>query len=76
MHLTPLTPELYHELKAAHYKYLVAKRIKEMEDTLVYVPVKKLPEYFVIKCSAIDDETVVNDLFNDPERGALLIDVS
>lgn len=62
MNAMPLTPELYDELRKENYKYLIYKRMLENKDQGVYVPVKELPNHFVIGMNAIDDEQVVASL--------------
>ena len=59
MNAMPLTPELYNELRQENYKYLVYKRTLENKDQGVYVPVKELPNHFVISLNSMDDEQIV-----------------
>lgn len=59
MNATPLTMELYNELKQENYKYLVFKRTRETIETGIYEPVKELPDYFVISLKSIDDEGII-----------------
>ena len=59
MNAMPLTPELYNELREENYKYLVYKRTLENKDQGVYVPVKELPNHFVISLNSMDDEQVI-----------------
>jgi|GEM_PF-2606981 len=58
MNVTPLTPELYEELKRGNYKYLVFKRSAEHPHADVYEPVKELPNHLVISLSSIEDDAI------------------
>lgn len=61
MSATPLTPELYNELKRENYKYLVYKRTKEKSEG-IYEPVKELPNHLVISLNSIEDESIKESL--------------
>ena len=58
MNVTPLTQELYNELKQENYKYLIYKRLAENAETGVYEPVKELPNHFVISLNSLEDEMI------------------
>lgn len=58
MNVTPLTQELYNELKQENYKYLIYKRLAENAGTGVYEPVKELPNHFVISLNSLEDEMI------------------
>ncbi len=58
MNVTPLTPELYNELKQENYKYLVYKRLQGSDAQGIYEPVKELPDHFVISMNSIEDESI------------------
>ncbi|HRO42270.1 MAG TPA: hypothetical protein PL009_05515 [Flavipsychrobacter sp.] len=58
MNATPLTQELYNELKQENYKYLIFKRTDENKEEGIYEPVKELPNHFVIRMNSFDDEAI------------------